>query len=190
MPSVIVIEQGRARPAGLPVALQAEGYDVVAMLPLAWLGTEPVDDAADIAIFVADRLDAALAARIAAFYQRRPRPIAVTVQTADPEATEEAIRVGVSAMATGEARHGSLRAILESAVVRFEEMRRWRAESQRAGWEGHKVMERAKGILMRRRGLTEALAEGVLQTMAASQAKPVAQVACAIVDAEEQLQQI
>jgi hypothetical protein len=28
-----------------------------------------------------------------------------------------------------------------------------------------------------------------LQTMAASQAKPVAQVACAIVDAEEQLQQ-
>lgn len=190
MPSVMVIEQGRGGPAGLPMALQAEGYEVVAMLPVSWLQAGAVDYAADIAIFVADHLDAALTACIADFYQSRPRPIALSVRAADPEEIEEVIRAGVSAVATGGVCAQRLRPILESAIVRFEEMRAWRAELKSRGGEAHKVMERAKGILMRRRDLTEALAEGVLHTMAANQAKSVAEVAGTIVDAEERLQKI
>ncbi len=190
MPSVLVIEQGRARAAGLPIALQAEGYEVVAMLPVSWLRGIAADCTVDIAIFVAERLDAGLTACIAEFYRDHPRPIALSVRAADPEATAEVIRVGVSAVATGEMCDECLRRILESAVFRFEEMRHWHAEPKRPDWDGHKVLERAKGILMRRRGLTEVLAEGVLQTMATNRAKSIAEVAAAIVDAEEQLQQM
>lgn len=189
MPSVMVIEQTRAHAAGLPMALQAEGYELVAMLPASWLRAGTVDCAADIAVFVADRLDAPLTACIAEFYHVHPRPIALSVRATDSRATEEAIRAGVSAVAIGETFYQRPRPILESAVVRFEEMRRWRSAPGHGDWEGHKIVERAKGILMRRRGLTEALAEGVLQTMAATQAKSVAEMAGAIVDAEAQFRQ-
>lgn len=187
MPSVMVIQQGTATAAGLPLVLQADGYELLAMLPLSWLRAATTDYSADIAVFLADRLDPALTACIAQFYQRRPRPIALSVRTVEPPMMEEAIRAGVSTIATDEQLLQRARPILESAVARFEEMQRWRCGRSDGDWEGYKVVERAKGILMRRRGLTEALAEGVLETMAIHQAKTVAHVALTIVDAETQL---
>lgn len=189
MPSVMVIEHGSARAAELPFALQAEGYELVAILPFSWLRAETTDYAADIAVFLADRLDPALTACIDAFYRRHPRPIALSVPAAAPRMMEEAVRAGVSTIAIGEQLRLRARPILESAVARFEEMRRWRGVGPRETGEGYKVVERAKGILMRRRGLTEALAESVLQTMAAHRATSIAEMAGAIVDAETQLRQ-
>lgn len=183
MPSVMVIEQGRAQAAGLPLTLQAAGYELLAMLPLSWLRAATTDYAADIAVFLADDLDPVLIASIAQFYRRRPRPIALSMRRAEPGMMEEAVRAGVSAIAASEQFHARIRLILENAVARFEAMR----PPARDDWEEYKEVERAKGILMRRRGLTEARAESALHVMATRQAKSVAQVAATIVEAETQL---
>ena len=85
------------------------------------------------------------------------RPIAMFVDQADTESIHAAVEAGVGAYVVDGLRKERVKTILDTAVSHFNAFNRLRDELERANQalEERKVIERAKGILMKERGLDE-----------------------------------
>ena len=79
--------------------------------------------------------------------------------------------------------------IIDVACARFEEFQRLRSElaDARQSLSDRKLIERAKGILMQRRGLTEDAAYAALRSMAMDRKQRLADAARSVIDAAELL---
>jgi response regulator NasT len=89
--------------------------------------------------------------------EQQPTPIAIFSQHGDTEFAQQAIRAGVSAFVVDGFSASRIDAVIDVALVRFQEhdaMRR-ELEDVRARLAERKIVERAKGILMHRRQLSE-----------------------------------
>ena len=82
-----------------------------------------------------------------------------------------------------------IKAILDMAVSRFGAFNELRDELDRArqALTERKVIEKAKGILMREKGLTEEAAYGLMRKAAMNESKRVLEIAQAVVTATELL---
>lgn len=117
------------------------------------------------------------------------RPVAMFVDRSDHQLTRAAIEAGMSAYVVGGLQRERLRPVLDAAVTRFHMYRRMRAElaATRRALEERKTIDRAKGILMKARGLDEAAAYALLRKTAMDQGREFAEVAAALVTASELL---
>src|ERR687897_1272703 len=93
------------------------------------------------------------------------RPIAMFVDRSDTDMIEAAVDAGVGAYVVDGLKKERVKSILDMAVSRFNAFQKLREELDRARAEldERKIIERAKGILMRERGLTEEAAYGMLR---------------------------
>ena len=117
------------------------------------------------------------------------RPVAMFVDQSDAALTQAAIEAGVSAYVVDGLRAERIKPILDAAIARFHMMQKMRfelAETKRA-LEERKVIDRAKGILMRARGIGEEEAYGLLRKAAMDQGKKLADMAQALVIATDLL---
>ncbi|MDF0602537.1 ANTAR domain-containing protein [Psychromarinibacter sp. C21-152] len=113
------------------------------------------------------------------------RPVAMFVDRSAEGLTDAAIEAGVSAYVVDGLKPDRLKPILDAAVARFRMFQRMRtelAETKRA-LEERKVIDRAKGMLMKAKGLTEEEAYALLRKTAMDQGRKVADVAQALVTA-------
>lgn len=115
-----------------------------------------------------------------------PRPIVMFVDRANPAQTEEALRAGVAAYTTADLEPGQIRSILDFASAQFRVMQDLKRDLDRARADlaARKVIERAKGLIMKRRGIDEAAAYGILRQAAMDQGRPIAAVATRLIEAE------
>ena len=113
------------------------------------------------------------------------RPIAMFVDESDKASIEAAVDAGVSAYIVGELRKERIRNIVDLCVSRFNSFARLRDELERAraALEERKVIDRAKGILMTAKNLTEDAAYGLLRKTAMNENKKIAEVAQSVVTA-------
>jgi response regulator NasT len=113
------------------------------------------------------------------------RPVAMFVDESDKAATEAAVDAGVSAYVVGALRKERIANILDLCVSRFNFVARLREELERArgALEERKVIDRAKGILMTAKNLTEDAAYGLLRKTAMNENKKIAEVAQSVVTA-------
>ncbi|MGP3698532.1 ANTAR domain-containing response regulator [Rhodobacter sp. NSM] len=111
------------------------------------------------------------------------RPVAMFVDRSDPALTRAAIEAGVSTYVVDGLRADRIRPILDAAIARFQMFHRMRTELEatRAALEERKVIDRAKGFLMRMRGIGEDEAYALLRRTAMDQKKRIAEVAQALV---------
>lgn len=117
------------------------------------------------------------------------RPVAIFVDRSDDSLTKAAIEAGVSAYVVDGLRPERLKPVILAAITRFNMFRRMReelAETRRA-LEERKVTDRAKGLLMKARGISEDEAYGLLRKAAMDQGKKISEVAAALVTAAELL---
>ena len=107
------------------------------------------------------------------------RPIAMFVDESDSGTIEAAVEAGVGAYVVDGLRKERIRSILDMAVSRFNAFSRLRDELDRTrqALEERKVVERAKGLLMAHKGLTEEEAYRFLRKMAMDQNKRLAEIA-------------
>ena len=107
------------------------------------------------------------------------RPVVMFVDESDEAATREAIRAGVSAYIVDGLAPKRVKPILDVAIARFREHRRLTEERDAAlaDLESHKTIERAKGILMETRTLTEDAAYKALRKLAMDRKQRLADVA-------------
>jgi AmiR/NasT family two-component response regulator len=120
--------------------------------------------------------------------ERRVPVVALTAYD-NPDLVEEAIAAGVSAYLVKPVSPRQVDLALRLAVSRHEEFEAMRAEVGRLAeaLETRKLVERAKGILMSRSGLSESEAFARIQRRARNANRRLAEVARQIIEAEELL---
>ena len=184
--SIIVVEKDRARALLIVDSLRAAGHrDVVVISEETGLGRRisernPDVVLVDIASPSRDRIEELT--RAAAPMER---PVAMFVDNSDVQLTRAAIQAGVSAYVVDGLRASRIKPILDAAIARFglfHQMRSELAATKRA-LEERKLIDRAKGLLMKARGVSEDEAYSLLRKTAMDQGKKVADVAEALVTA-------
>ncbi|MGD9785899.1 MAG: ANTAR domain-containing response regulator [Hyphomicrobiaceae bacterium] len=117
------------------------------------------------------------------------RPVAMFVDNSDRASIEAAIDAGVSAYVVDGLRKDRVKAVLDTAIGRFNAFDRLQKElaDVKSELAERKVIDRAKGILMRTRGLTEDGAYALLRRTAMNQGKKIAVVAESLVVAASML---
>ena len=117
------------------------------------------------------------------------RPIAMFVEQSDKATIEAAIDAGVSAYIVDGLKKERVKPILEMTVSRFRAFDRLRTELEetKSALKERKVIEKAKGILMRSRGLSEDEAYKQLRKAAMGQNKRLADLAEGLVSTFELL---
>jgi response regulator NasT len=117
------------------------------------------------------------------------RPIAMFVDQSDRETTQGAVEAGVSAYIVDGLKKERVKGILELCISRFNAVARLQDELDRTktALEGRKTIDRAKGILMQAKGLSEKQAYALLRKTAMNEKRKIADVARAVITASELL---
>jgi len=117
------------------------------------------------------------------------RPIAMFVDQSDRDTTRAAVEAGVSAYIVDGLRKERVKDILELCISRFNAVARLQEELDRTrnALEARKVIDRAKGILMQAKGLSEEEAYALLRKTAMNEKRKIADVAQAVITAAELL---
>ncbi|WBU64677.1 ANTAR domain-containing response regulator [Paracoccus aerodenitrificans] len=107
------------------------------------------------------------------------RPVAMFTDSTDEQLTRSAIEAGISAYVVDGLRPERIKPILDAAIARFYIMQRMKAElaATRAALEERKVIDRAKAVLMKVRGIDEEAAYALLRKAAMDQGKRLAEIA-------------
>ena len=117
------------------------------------------------------------------------RPVAMFVDNTDGTLTRAAIEAGMSAYVVDGLKADRLKPILDAAIARFHMVQKMRVElaETRRALEERKIIDRAKGILMRAKAIGEEEAYARMRKTAMDQGRRVAEVAQALVLAAEML---
>ena len=111
------------------------------------------------------------------------RPVAMFVDQSDQAMMAAALEAGVSAYVVDGLRQDRVKPVLEVAIARFHAFARLTAELEatKTALAERKSIDRAKGLLMKLRGMSEDEAYALLRKTAMDQGKRVAEVAEALV---------
>jgi two-component system, response regulator / RNA-binding antiterminator len=117
------------------------------------------------------------------------RPIAIFVEQSDDDSIAAAIDAGVSAYIVDGLTQNRIKPIIDLAVRRFQAFTRLQTELKEArdALSDRILIDKAKSILMKKRSLGEPEAHKLLRTHAMNSNKRMAEVAEAIITAEELL---
>ena len=113
------------------------------------------------------------------------RPVAMFVDRSDSDMIKAAVESGVGAYVVDGLKKERVKAVVDMAVSRFKAFNDLREELDQAkqALGERKVVERAKGILMKERGLTEEAAYALLRKAAMSDNRRVVEIAQAVITA-------
>src|ERR1700741_5612823 len=115
------------------------------------------------------------------------RPIAMFVDQSDAASIQASVDAGVSAYIVDGLKKERIKPILDLCVSRFNAFARLQDELDRtkSALEERKVIDRAKGILMKVKGFTEEEAYALLRKTAMNENKKIAEVAQSVITAAE-----
>jgi len=113
------------------------------------------------------------------------RPVAMFVDRSDSDMIKAAVDAGVGAYVVDGLKKERVKSVVDMAVNRFKAFNDLRDELERAkqALDERKVIERAKGILMKERNLTEDDAYALIRKAAMSDNKRVVDIAQAVITA-------
>ena len=117
------------------------------------------------------------------------RPIAMFVDQSDSASIQASVEAGVSAYIVDGLKKERIKPILDLCVSRFNAFAKLQEELERtkSALEDRKVIEKAKGILMKVKGLTEDEAYVLLRSTAMREKKKIGEIAQSIITASEML---
>lgn len=117
------------------------------------------------------------------------RPVAMFVDQSDSKTIEEAIEAGVASYVVDGLRKDRVKPILETTISRFRAFARLKAELEEAKTqlEERKLVDRAKNLLMKLKGLDEQAAYTLMRRTAMNEKKRMADIAQSIITAAELL---
>jgi|SRR5689334_5852050 two-component system, response regulator / RNA-binding antiterminator len=117
------------------------------------------------------------------------RPIAMFVDQSDSSMIQASVDAGVSAYIVDGLKKERIKPILDLCVFRFNAFAKLQDELDRTknALEERKVIDRAKGILMKLKGLTEEEAYVLMRSTAMREKKKIGEIAQSILTASELL---
>ena len=187
---ILVVDQNVTRASILEEGLREAGYTNVAIVrDMQNLLRRIVDAEPDVVFIDLENPNRDVLEQMFQVSRCVRRPIAMFVDHSDTEMIRAAVESGVSAYVVDGLRKERVKSILDTAVSRFNAFNQLRDELERARQEleERKIIERAKGILMRDRGLSEEAAYALLRKAAMNENRRVAEVAQSLVTASRLL---
>jgi response regulator NasT len=117
------------------------------------------------------------------------RPIAMFVDSSDSASIQASVDAGVSAYIVDGLKKERMKYILDLCISRFNAFSRLQSELERAktALEDRKVIDRAKGILMKAKGISEEQAYALMRKTAMNENKKIVEIAQSIVTASDLL---
>ncbi|PWR04528.1 two-component system response regulator [Meridianimarinicoccus roseus] len=184
--SVIVVEADRSRAMQIVDSLRAAGdYEIHVIADPTGLARQIQARQPDVVLIDIENPSRDMLEELALASGPMDRPVAMFVDRSDDGMTAAAIEAGVSAYVVDGMQSARLKPILDAAIARFRMFQRMRtelAETKRA-LEERKLIDRAKGIIIKARGVDEDEAYAILRKAAMDQGKRLADVAAALVTA-------
>ena len=154
----MLVDDDPVRMGLLDEALSAAGHEVIGRL----LDTDDIIGAVetlspDIVLIDVDSPSRDTLESLGQISRDRPRPIVLFAQTSDSDTIRRAMRAGVSAYVVDGMTPTRLQPVIEVAIARFEEFQSLRRELEDAKLKlaDRRDVEKAKGLLMKRRGMDE-----------------------------------
>jgi response regulator NasT len=183
---ILVFDESRERAALLREGLERAGHEVVASLVSASELLRSVDRLQpEVIVIDTDSPSRDVLEGLVVMSERSPRPIVMFASDDRGEAIRDAVRAGVSAYVVDGLDGERIKSIIAVACARFAEFQRLRNELADANLKlsERKLVERAKGILMKSRGLDEDEAYRALRRLAMDRKQRLADVAQQLIDA-------
>src|SRR5262245_62173890 len=113
------------------------------------------------------------------------KPVAMFVDRSDTDEIQAAVEAGVSAYVVDGLKKERVKAILDMAISRFNAFARLSRELEeaRSALEDRKIIDQAKAILIKSRGLSEADAYALLRKTAMNQNRKIVDIAQSLITA-------
>jgi AmiR/NasT family two-component response regulator len=189
---VVIADDEKSVAASLQSQLEALGYDVVAVVDDGQRAIEACRRSLpDLVILDIEMpgMDGLTAAREIA--TDLDTPVIILTAHGHPHLVEQALQEGVMQYLLKPVTSPSLHAAIQTALAHAQEMKTLRENvaTLETTLRERKLVERAKGILMARRGLNEPEAFRLLQRQSQDRRMPMAKLAEMIVQADELLEQ-
>lgn len=187
---VMIVDNDLERTKPLKQSLIDTGYNVIAHLK----DTVNLDVACcelqpDIVIIDTDSPSRDTLENICVMTMHDPRPIMIFTHDDDKEQMKLATKAGVCAYVVGSIPNERLRPVIDAAVARFDEFKHLRAALNEANTKlsERKIIERAKGLIMKQRKIDEEEAYILLRNMAMQKNVRMGQLSKQIIEAAQLL---
>ncbi|MBL8489960.1 MAG: ANTAR domain-containing protein, partial [Rhodocyclaceae bacterium] len=182
---VLVIDDSAGRAADICAGLALAGHQVAAVLassrdlPAQVAAVKP-----DIILIETEAPSRDTLEHLAAMDRDAPRPVVVFARESGNDTIRAAIKAGVAAYVVDGLDPERLKPVIEVAIARFEEYQSLKAELAQATRKlsDRKRIERAKGLLMKSRGMDEDAAYAALRKLAMDRNKALGEVAQDVLD--------
>lgn len=185
MARILVIDESRHRAVDICAGLIQAGHQVAAVLPSALELIARIEEIKpDIILIETESPSRDTLEHLGTMNRDMPRPVVMFSQDRDNDTIRSAIHAGVAAYVVDGFDIDRLKPVVDVAIARFEEhqaLKHELAEASRKLSE-RKIIERAKGILMKTRSLDEDAAYALLRKLAMEKSQPLAKVAANLVD--------
>ena len=183
---ILIVDQNVMRASVLEDGLREAGYrNVIVVRDMQNLMRRIVDNDPDVIFIDLENPNRDVLEQMFQVSRSVRRPIAMFVDRSDTDMIAAAVDAGVGAYVVDGLRKERVKSVLDTAVSRFNAFNKLREELDRAkaALEERKVVERAKGILMKERGLTEDAAYALLRKAAMNESRRISEVAQSVVTA-------
>ncbi len=184
----MLVEGDHERLQLLEQALVQAGHEIIAQLPgTNDLLSKVVATHPDIVLIDLAAPGPQSLAVIEQVARERPLPVVLFAPQSDFQTTRRALHAGVSAYVVGGLSAARINPVIEVAIARFEELQSLKQElaDTRLRLADRQDIEKAKGLLMQRRGMDEATAYKQLRKMAMERNLKLGDAARAVLAAAE-----
>jgi len=188
--SIVVVEPDQDRGREIAEGLSAIGYrDILVIGDTAKLSSKVMAAQADVVLIDVANPSRDVLEELTVASDPMNRPVALFVDEDKEGLAKAAVENGISAYVVNGLTADRLRPVLDAAIARFNMVGRMRTELVQAkrALEERKVIDRAKGLLMKARKIDEEAAYALLRRTAMDQGRKVVDVAQALVTAADLL---
>lgn len=185
---VLVIDEAEGRAGEICAGLALAGYQVAALLPSALdLAAKVEEIKPDVILIQTDSPSRDTLEHLAVANEGSPRPVVMFASKGDTPIVRKALKAGVSAYIVDGLAQKRLKPVIDVAIARFEEYQELRRERDEATQKlaDRKVIDRAKGVLMKAKNLGEDEAYALLRSTAMREKKKIVEIAQSVITAAE-----
>jgi len=188
--TVAVVDPSRARAAIVEEGLRISGVETVVVIPdTAGLFERLVSVDPDVVVIDLESPGRDLLEEMFQLSRSIDRPVAIFVDRSDAATIAAAVEAGVSAYVVDGLEPKRVGSIVELAISRFNAQGRLRRELSDAKNElaRRKLVERAKGVLMKAKGIPEDEAYALLRRTAMNEKRKISEIAQALITSADLL---
>src|SRR5262245_49786289 len=184
--SILIIDENRLRAAVIEDGLRDAGYtNLTVVNDVVGIAAKIAQIDPDVIVIDLENPNRDVLESMFQLSRAVQRPIAMFVDRSDQASIEAAVEAGVSAYVVDGLKRERVKPVVDMAVSRFNAFARMARELEeaRSQLENRKLIDRAKGILMSTRNMSEADAYALLRKTAMNRNRKISDIAESLVTA-------